>query len=157
MLGSSRQLVVGPVAVTSLLLGTGLSDIFGNFQINPSDPSDALQATLQERYNHAAIQVAFIAGVMYTGIGLLRMGWVINVLSIPVVSGFMTGAALIILTGQIKYITGQKLPRADTVYENLKYVFLNGKLFKWREFVMGMTFIVLLFTFQFLGRRCVAG
>jgi hypothetical protein len=90
MLGSSRQLVVGPVAVTSLLLGSGLSGIFGDFQINPSDPSDALQALLQERYNHAAIQVAFIAGVIYTGIGLLRMGWVVNILSVPVVSGFMT-------------------------------------------------------------------
>jgi sulfate transporter 4 len=119
-LGSSRQLVVGPVAVTSLLLGSGLSNIFGNFQINPSDPGDALQQALQTEYNHAAIQVAFLAGLGYTLIGFLRMGWLINFLAVPVVSGFMTGAASVILTGQIKYITGQKLPRSDTAYENLK-------------------------------------
>ena len=69
MLGSSRQLVVGPVAVTSLLLGNGLSNMFGNFDINPSAPQDALEAALQMEYNHAAIQIAFLAGCMYTTIG----------------------------------------------------------------------------------------
>lgn len=153
ILGSSRQLVVGPVAVTSLLLGSGLSNIFGNFQINPSDPGDALEAALQDRYNRAAIQVAFFAGLFYTLIGILRMGWIINFLSIPVVSGFMTGAAMIILTGQIKYITGQKLPRSDTMYDNLRLVFENLNLFKWREFVMGGSFIILLLVIRFLSKR----
>ena len=141
------------MAVTSLLLGSGLSNIFGNFQINPSDPGDALEAALQDRYNRAAIQVAFFAGLLYTLIGFLRMGWIINFLSIPVVSGFMTGAAMIILTGQIKYITGQKLPRSDTMYENLKLVFDNLNLFKWREFAMGFSFIILLLVFRYFGKK----
>jgi sulfate transporter 4 len=153
LLGSSRQLVVGPVAVTSLLLGSGLSGIFGNFQINPSDPGDALEQALQDRYNRGAIQVAFIAGLIYTVIGILRCGWIINFLSIPVISGFMTGAAMIILTGQIKYITGQKLPRSDTMYENLVLVFSNLNLFKWREFVMGGSFIILLLVLRYLSKR----
>ena len=153
LLGSSKQLVVGPVAVTSLLLGSGLSNIYGNFLINPSDPQDALEQTWQQRYNEGAIGVAFIAALFYTLVGLLRMGWVINFLSVPVISGFMSGAASIIITGQIKYITGQKLPRADTAYENLKLVFMNFNLFKWREFVMGMSFIILLLLFKFLAKR----
>lgn len=62
LLGSSRHLAVGPVAVTSLLLGSGLSRIYGDFSINPSFPLDAYQASLQERYNRGAIQISFIAG-----------------------------------------------------------------------------------------------
>lgn len=153
VLGSSRQLAVGPVAVTSLILGSGLSNIFGNFQINPSDPGDALQVALQDRYNRAAIQVAFIAGLFYTAVGLLRLGWIVNFLSYPVISGFMTGAASIILSGQVKYITGQKLPRADTLYTNLNLVFNNMDKFKWQEFIMGMSFIILLVAFKLISKR----
>jgi MFS superfamily sulfate permease-like transporter len=43
----------------------------------------------------------------YTAIALLRLGWIVNYLSAPVISGFMTGAASIILSTQIKYITGE--------------------------------------------------
>ena len=53
---------VGPVAVTSLILGTGLSDIYGKFAVNPSDPENALIGYKQHQYNVGAIQVAFIAG-----------------------------------------------------------------------------------------------
>ena len=63
ILGSCRHLAIGPVAVTSLLLGDGLSRMFGEFSINPSHPQDEYEAALQDRYNKAAIQVAFIAGI----------------------------------------------------------------------------------------------
>lgn len=90
LLGSSRHLAVGPVAVTSLLLGSGLTSILGEFSINPSNPNDAYEAALQERFNHAAIQVSFLAGCLYTAVGLFRLGWIVNYLSQPVISGFMT-------------------------------------------------------------------
>ena len=53
VLGSSRQLAVGPVAVTSILLGNGLSDFIGSND-DPNNPSDP---ELQIVYNHAAVQV----------------------------------------------------------------------------------------------------
>lgn len=65
LLGSSRHLSVGPVAVTSLLLGSGLTQIYGDFSINPSHPNDAFQAALQEKFNHGAIQISFIAGCKF--------------------------------------------------------------------------------------------
>ena len=46
-------------------------------------------------------QVAFIAGCMYTGVGLFRLGWVTNFLSHAVISGFMTGAAVTIGMSQV--------------------------------------------------------
>lgn len=55
------------MAVTSLILGSGLSNIYGKFAVNPSDPENALIAYKQHQYNVGAIQVAFLAGVFYTG------------------------------------------------------------------------------------------
>ena len=62
--------VVGPVAVTSILLGNGLSD----FMPSEEDPNNPVDAQVQENYNHAAIQIAFIAGCFYFAFGLFRMG-----------------------------------------------------------------------------------
>lgn len=58
LLGSSKQLAVGPVAVTSLILGSGLSDIYGKFAVNPSDPENALIGYKQQQYNVGAIQAS---------------------------------------------------------------------------------------------------
>jgi sulfate transporter 4 len=70
-LGSSRQLAVGPVAVTSTLLGNGLDSLFSSNGTSPCiAPGDPASAECQQ-YGYAAIQVAFLAGVMYTAIGLL--------------------------------------------------------------------------------------
>jgi len=153
-LGSSRHLAVGPVAVTSLLLGSGLTSIFGDFSVNPSNPYDAYQASLQARYDKGAIRVSFLAGLMYTGIGLLRLGWLVNYLSHPVISGFMTGAASIILCTQLKYITGQYyLPRTDTVWHSLQLIFNNMNLVRIPELGLGFAFIFILILCQLLGAR----
>lgn len=98
LLGTSRQLAVGPVAVTSLLLGTSLHDLFGHTNANPNKPTDPV---LQEEINRAAIQIAFLVGVLYTAIGVLRLGWLTNFLSYAVMSGFMTGSALLIASSQV--------------------------------------------------------
>ncbi len=47
------------MAVTSLILGTGLSNIYGKFAVNPSDPENALIAYKQQEYNVGAIQVLY--------------------------------------------------------------------------------------------------
>lgn len=79
LLGTCRHLAVGPVAVTSLLLGSGLSSMLGDFSINPSNPSDMYEAALQDRYNKAAVQVAFIAGFFYFAIGKLLLLYKISI------------------------------------------------------------------------------
>jgi hypothetical protein len=45
-------------------------------------------------------QVAFIAGLMYTAVGLLRLGWITNFLSHTTISGFMSGACIVIALSQ---------------------------------------------------------
>lgn len=64
----------------------------------------------------------------------------------------MTGAASIIMSTQIKYITGQYyLPRSDTVIVSLQYVFDNMYLFRWPEFGIAVAFIFILLACQILG------
>jgi sulfate transporter 4 len=57
LLGTSRQLAVGPVAVTSVLLGNGLDKIFPDARAVNADPNNPGDPDLQETYNHAAVQV----------------------------------------------------------------------------------------------------
>ncbi|PSC69015.1 sulfate transporter [Micractinium conductrix] len=148
LFGSSRQLVVGPVAVTSIILGSGLENIFGS----NDDPNNPADPDLQMRVNHGAVQVAFIAGCLYTAVGVFRMGWITYFLSSATISGFMSGASVIIAMSQVKYILGLKLPRSDTLQGNLEAIFDNIAKFQWREFCMGMAFIFLLLSFTYLSR-----
>ena len=55
--GSSRQLAVGPVAVTSMLLGTGLTNMFGDAIKNNGSPNNPVDPALQKQYDEAAVQV----------------------------------------------------------------------------------------------------
>jgi sulfate transporter 4 len=49
------------------------------------------------------------------------------------VSGFMTGAAILIGLSQVKYILGLKIDRSDTIQGNLELIFDNLWQFNWRE------------------------
>jgi len=99
--GSSRQLAVGPVALVSLLLSTGLTMILESEGVTPDNTEnyEAIYATM-------ALQISFLVGVCYIVMGLLRLGFVTIFLSHAVVSGFTSAAAIIIGLSQIKYIFG---------------------------------------------------
>ncbi|WP_422081528.1 SulP family inorganic anion transporter [Ulvibacterium sp.] len=90
-LGTSRQLGVGPVAMDSLLVAAGL----GAMSING-----------MENYIAMAIFMAFFAGAIQLILGLLRMGFLVNFLSKPVISGFTSAAAIIIILSQLKHLLG---------------------------------------------------
>ena len=89
--GSSRVLAVGPVAVVSLMTATAIGD---------------LARTGTEAYWTMAITLAFMSGLMLLLMGVLRLGFLANFLSHPVISGFITASALLIAAGQIKVILG---------------------------------------------------
>ena len=93
LLGSSRTLAVGPVSVAALMVAHALSGL-------PADV-DVL---------HAALTLALLAGVFLLALGMLGMGQVANFLSHPVLSGFITAAALLIVFNQLPNLTGVTLP-----------------------------------------------
>jgi SulP family sulfate permease len=91
--GTSRALAVGPVAVISLMTLTAASAI-----APPGSP----------QFIAAALVLAFLSGALLIVMGVLRLGFLANLLSHPVVSGFITASGLIIATSQLKSILGIK-------------------------------------------------
>jgi SulP family sulfate permease len=89
--GSSRALAVGPVAVVSLLTAAAVSRV--------AEPGTA-------EYIGAAIALAFLSGLMLVAMGMLRLGFLANLLSHPVISGFITASGLLIAASQLKHILG---------------------------------------------------
>jgi sodium-independent sulfate anion transporter 11 len=53
-----------------------------------------------------ATTIAFICGFIVLGIGLLRLGWIVEFIPTPAVSGFMTGSAVTIVVGQVPSLLG---------------------------------------------------
>ncbi|GMV44191.1 MAG: sodium-independent anion transporter [Myxococcales bacterium] len=96
LLGSSRQLAVGPVAMVSLLVASGVG---------------ALAQGGTEAYLGHAVLLALMVGVMQVVMGAGRLGFLVNFLSHPVVSGFTSAAALIIGASQLKHLLGVDLPQ----------------------------------------------
>ncbi len=90
-LGTSRKIGVGPVAMDSLLVAAGLG---------------TLAIAGPEQYIAMVAVLAFIVGAIQLLLGLLRMGFLVNFLSKPVISGFTSGAAIIIILSQLKHLFG---------------------------------------------------
>lgn len=101
LFGSSRVLAVGPVAVVSLMTATAI----GQYADSGSP-----------QYWEAAIALAFLSGLMLLAMGLLRLGFLANFLSHPVISGFISASGILIAFSQLKVIlgidaSGQSLPQ----------------------------------------------
>jgi SulP family sulfate permease len=77
----------------------------------------ALSVAGVENYIAMAIFLALFVGVIQLSLGLLRMGFLVNFLSKPVISGFTSAAALIIIFSQIKHLLGVTIPRGHTLHE----------------------------------------
>ncbi len=100
LLGSSMTLAVGPVAVASLMTASALQPL-------------ALAGSPE--YAALAVQLALISGAMLLAFGALRLGFLAYFLSHPVISGFITGSAVLIAVGQLQYILGVRIAGAGVV------------------------------------------
>ncbi|MEO0731666.1 MAG: sulfate permease [Bacteroidota bacterium] len=90
-LGTSRQLAVGPVAMDSLLTAVGVG---------------AIATAGTEQFVALAAALAFLVGSIQLLGGVLRLGFLINLVSRPVISGFSSAAALIIAASQLPHLLG---------------------------------------------------
>ena len=100
-LGTSRHLAVGPVAMDSLLVAAGLTGM-------------ALAGT--EHYIALAMLLALMMGLLQLGMGTLRLGFLVNFLSKPVISGFTSAAALIIGLNQFPHMLGVTSVRSNQLH-----------------------------------------
>ena len=101
LFGSSRTLAVGPVAVVSLMTAAAAGQVAGG------DSGAYLAAT---------VILALLSGAFLIAMGLLRLGWIANLLSHSVISGFITASGLLIAASQLKHLLGIPM-QGDTLWE----------------------------------------
>lgn len=101
LLGTSRQLAVGPVAMVSLMVAAGVGQL--------ARPGSG-------EFLAYAVLLATMVGVMQLAMGLTRLGFLVNFLSHPVVSGFTSAAALVIGFSQLKHLLGVDIERSHHVH-----------------------------------------
>lgn len=119
--GSSRVLAVGPVAVVSLMTAATLG------KVAESGTAD---------YAAAALTLAALSGVMLLGMGILRMGFIANFLSHPVIAGFITASGVLIAMGQVGPLIGVRMTGAS-VPELVESFWAGKASFNWQTLLIG--------------------
>ncbi len=105
VLGTSRQLSIGPTAIDMLIVAAGVG---------------ALAEAGTPRYVGLAILLAAVAGVVQIGMGLSRFGFLSALLSRPVITGFTAAAALTIASSQLGNLLGLALPNSQYAYVSVR-------------------------------------
>ncbi|XP_031100505.1 sulfate transporter 3.1 [Ipomoea triloba] len=141
VMGSSRDLAVGTVAVASLLTASMLG----------SEVNAAENPTL---YLHLAFTATFFAGLFETALGVFRLGFIVDFLSHATIVGFMAGAATVVILQQLKGILGlDRFTHATDVVSVMKSVFSQTHQWRWESAVLGIAFLFFLMLARFLSQR----
>lgn len=139
LLGTSRSLAVGPVALVSLLVATGIAPLAGG------DTAVYIQL---------ALTLAFIIALIQTAMGLLRVGFLVNFLSHPVLSGFTSAAAILIGFSQLKHVLGISVPRFEYFYETVWHTITHLGQTNLTTLGLGVGGLLILFYFKYsLGKQ----
>ena len=128
-LGTSRQLAVGPVAMDSLLVAAGLG---------------ALSIVDSNQYIQMAILLALTIGAIQFLLGLLKMGFIVNFLSKPVISGFTSAAAIIICINQLKHILGISISQSNKIHIFTSALMQSETPINLHSLIIGIVSIILL-------------
>ncbi len=141
LMGTSPQLNVGPVALDSLLVAAGLG---------------ALSISGVDAYIAMAIMLTLFVGCIQLALGVLKMGFLINFLSTPVISGFTSAAALIIGCSQLSHLFGIETGRNSKLHNILMAVFSELQHINLYAFGVGAIAIVLLIVMRKVSKRIPA-
>uniref|UniRef100_J3L1J4 STAS domain-containing protein n=1 Tax=Oryza brachyantha TaxID=4533 RepID=J3L1J4_ORYBR len=140
-MGSSKNLGVGPVATSSLLVAS----IVGGKVRASDDP---------RLYTQLVFTSAFFTGVLQAALGFLRLGILVDFMSRPAITGFMGGTAVVIMLQQLKGLLGMTHFTTKTdVVSVLRFVFHNTHLWQWQSTVLGVCFLVFLVITEQVRRR----
>ncbi|GMJ09100.1 sulfate transporter 3;1 [Hibiscus trionum] len=141
MMGSSRDLAVGTVAVASLLLGSMLGEVV-NAAENPT------------LYLHLAFTATFFAGLLQASLGLLRLGFIVDFLSHATIVGFMGGAATVVILQQLKGVLGlEHFTHSTDIISVLRSVFSQIHEWRWESAVLGIGFLFFLLITRYFSKR----
>ncbi|XP_047175153.1 sulfate transporter 3.1-like [Vigna umbellata] len=141
MMGSSRDLAVGTVAVGSLLMGSMLSDV-----VNPNEDP--------QLYLHLAFTATLFAGIFEAALGLFRLGLIVDFLSHATIVGFMGGAATVVCLQQLKSILGLvHFTHGADIISVMRSVFTQTHEWRWESSVLGFVFISFLLITRYFSKK----
>jgi sulfate transporter 4 len=149
--GQSRQLAVGPVAMVSLLVEAGLRGKLSEkecpawYARGAGDVAKQQYDYCPEEYTQLAILTALLVGAVQIIACILRLGFIVSFLGHPVISGFTSGAAIIIGLSQVKYIFGFDVPKSEVVYETVYNTAANLQDTQFMTLFLGLLWILCLF------------
>ncbi|CAM1367746.1 Sodium-independent anion transporter [Tenacibaculum xiamenense] len=136
--GSSRQVAIGPVAMDSLIVATGVS---------------TLALVGSESYISIAILLALVVGSIQFLMGIFQLGFIVNFLSRPVITGFTSAVALIIGLNQFKNLLGVEFLQSDQVHILLEDIFNRIQFFNRNTTIIGVVACGIIIFFRRLNRK----
>ena len=136
--GSSRQVAIGPVAMDSLIVATGVSTL-------------ALAGS--GSYIEIAILLALIVGSIQFILGVFSLGFIVNFLSKPVITGFTSAVALIIGLNQFRNLLGVDFIQSDQIQFVLEDMWLQFSSFNIHTTIIGLTCCVVIIIFRKINKK----
>ncbi len=137
LFGSSRYVTIGPAALISLLIISGL---------------DKAGITDPDEYLNAVFIIAFLAGIFQLLLGLFKLGNIINFISQPVLKGFIIGAAFTIILSQLKHILGVDVEGRASI-PVLQQLWANIANIEYHTLILGLGGISFLLFMKRLSKR----
>lgn len=133
ILGTSRQLSVGPVAIDSLIVASGLGII---------------SILSPEQYILMAISLAFIVGSFQILMAFFRFSFIAVLLSKPLINGFISALAIIIGFSQLKYLLGIHISQTSLIQNILIDIFNNINQINISTLLLGLSSILIIIFFK---------
>ena len=141
LMGTSRQLSIGPVAMDSLIVAAGIG---------------TLHIVGVDQYIAAAVFLALFVGVIQVFLGTLKLGFLVNFLSKPVLNGFTSAAAIIIGFSQLKHLFRVDMMQTNKIHILLQEVVSNISETHFLSFGLGVFGIILIKVFQKINKKIPA-
>ena len=136
--GSSRQVAIGPVAMDSLIVATGVS---------------TLALTGSDSYISIAILLALVVGTIQLLLGIFRLGFVVNFLSRPVITGFTSAVALTIGINQLRNFLGVEFAQSDQIQYVLEDVWNNITDYNAHTTIIGLVSALMIITLRKVNKK----
>ena len=136
--GSSRQVAIGPVAMDSLIVATGVS---------------TLALVGSESYISIAILLALVVGSIQLLMGVFQLGFIVNFLSRPVITGFTSAVALIIGLNQFKNLLGVEFLQSDQIHLLLNDILDRIQFYNKNTTIIGLIACAVIIFFRKLNKK----
>ncbi|MEZ7876061.1 MAG: solute carrier family 26 protein [Polaribacter sp.] len=136
--GSSRQVAIGPVAMDSLIVATGVS---------------TLALVGSENYISIAILLALMVGTIQLIMGVFNLGFIVNFLSKPVITGFTSAVALIIGFNQFSNLLGIDFVQSDQIQLILQGIWLELGNFNYYTTIIGLISMIIIIIARRINKK----